>query len=250
MTVRRDGSRICVFEAERLVNVKLTWEWGGGRTSSSGNNGSDSLSTTIGFILSLRITRYADFPPKSRPTANPEAKDAWSLLLCMKRPEEVDLRAAGSVSDDRDRVIWSLALDWIRQAVNILIGLRGQCVIRYIDRLEGLTARLEFRVITSKGLNNSYAWFSWWLDLDDDVVADERMSVNSQLHHCIGGGTNQKVDRWTTRRNDFPGRTIEICTSIRIEDEMKWRGCRSESHDRCQHMNWPRLQGRSSDSRQ
>ena len=53
----------------------------------------------------------------------------------MKRPEEVDLRAAGSVSDDRDRVIWSLALDWIRQAVNILICLRGQCVIRYIDRL-------------------------------------------------------------------------------------------------------------------
>ena len=53
----------------------------------------------------------------------------------MKRPEEVDLRAAGSVSDDRDRVIWSLALDWIRKAVSILIGLRGQCVIRYIDRL-------------------------------------------------------------------------------------------------------------------
>ena len=47
----------------------------------------------------------------------------------------MDLRAAGSVSDDRDRVIWSLALDWIRQAVNILICLRGQCVIRYIDRL-------------------------------------------------------------------------------------------------------------------
>ena len=55
----------------------------------------------------------------------------------MKRPEEVDLRAAGSVSDDRDRVIWSLALDWIRQAVNILICLRGQCVIRYIDMLSG-----------------------------------------------------------------------------------------------------------------
>ena len=53
----------------------------------------------------------------------------------MKRPEEVDLRSAGSVSDDRDRVIWSLALDWIRQAVNILICLRGQCVIRYVDRL-------------------------------------------------------------------------------------------------------------------
>ena len=104
------------------------------------------------------------------------------------------LRAAGSVSDDRDRVIWSLALDWIRQAVSILIGLRGQCVIS-IDRFEGLTARLEFRVITSKGLNNSYAWFSWGLDLDDNVVADERMSVNSQLHHCIGGGTYQKVDR-------------------------------------------------------
>ena len=49
----------------------------------------------------------------------------------------MNLRAAGSVSDDRDRVIWSLALDWIRQAVNILICLRGQYAIRYIDRLSG-----------------------------------------------------------------------------------------------------------------
>ena len=56
----------------------------------------------------------------------------------MKRPrdaEDVDIRSAGSVSDDRDRVISSLALDWIRQAVNILICLRGLCVIRYVDRL-------------------------------------------------------------------------------------------------------------------
>ena len=57
----------------------------------------------------------------------------------MKRPrdvEEVDLRAAGSISDDCDRVIW-LALDWIQQAINILICLCGQCVIRYIDKLSG-----------------------------------------------------------------------------------------------------------------
>ena len=48
--------------------------------------------------------------------------------------EEVDLGAAGS-SDDRDRVIWLLALNWTRQAVNILIFLRGQCAMRYIDTL-------------------------------------------------------------------------------------------------------------------
>ena len=47
--------------------------------------------------------------------------------------EEVDLRAAGSISDDCDRV----ALDWIQQAINILICLCGQCVIRYIDKLSG-----------------------------------------------------------------------------------------------------------------
>ena len=96
----------------------------------------------------------------------------------MKRPEEVDLRDAGSVSDDRDRVIWSLASDWIRQAVNILICLRGSCVIRQVKRPEGLTTRFEFFVIIL-GLNKSYAWFGWRLDLDDGVVADEKMSVNS-----------------------------------------------------------------------
>ena len=31
----------------------------------------------------------------------------------------MDLRGAGSISDDRDGVIWLLALDWIQQAVNI-----------------------------------------------------------------------------------------------------------------------------------
>ena len=31
----------------------------------------------------------------------------------------MDLRGAGSISDDRDRVIRLLALDWIQQAVNI-----------------------------------------------------------------------------------------------------------------------------------
>ena len=30
------------------------------------------------------------------------------------------------------------------------------------------------------------------------------------------------------QRNNFPGRTIEIHTSIRIEEEMKWRARRSE----------------------
>ena len=70
------------------------------------------------------------------------------------------LRAAGSVSDDRDRVIWSLALDWIRQAVNILICLRGQCVIRYIDMLSG-SKDLQL------DLNSA---FSWRPDLDETVV--------------------------------------------------------------------------------
>ena len=65
---------------------------------------------------------------------------------------------------------------------------------RQVKRLEGLTTRFEFFVIIF-GLNNFYARFSWGLDLDDDVVADEKMSVNSQSHHCIGGGTYQKVDR-------------------------------------------------------
>ena len=75
-TVRKDGSRICVSEGEKLVSVKLTWKWGGGRTSDSGHNGSDSLSTSVGFILNLRIMRYADFPPQSRHTSNIEAKNA------------------------------------------------------------------------------------------------------------------------------------------------------------------------------
>ena len=60
---------------------------------------------------------------------------------------------------------------------------------RQAKRLEGLTTRFEFFVIIL-GLNNSYAWFGWRLDLDDDVAADEKTSVNSQLHHC----TYQKVD--------------------------------------------------------
>ena len=54
--------------------AELTWEWGGGRTSGSGHNGSDSLSM-VGFILNLRIMRYTDFPPQFRHTANPKAKD-------------------------------------------------------------------------------------------------------------------------------------------------------------------------------
>ena len=54
----------------------------------------------------------------------------------MKWPEEVDLELREAIQMiEILRVIWSLALDWIRQAVNILICLRGQCVIRYIDRL-------------------------------------------------------------------------------------------------------------------
>ena len=42
----------------------------------------------------------------------------------MKRPrdaEEIDLRAAGSISDDYDRVIW-LALDWIQQAITVCVA--------------------------------------------------------------------------------------------------------------------------------
>ena len=80
----------------------------------------------------------------------------------MKRPrdvEEVDLRAAGSISDDCDRVIW-LALDWIQQAINILTCLCDQCVIRYIDKLSD-----------SKDLKPDLnSTFSWRPALDETVA--------------------------------------------------------------------------------
>ena len=109
----------------------------------------------------------------------------------MKWPEEVDFRAAGSDSDDRDRVIWLLALDWIRQAVNILICLCGQCVIRYIDRLsclKDLQPELNFASLF-------LAQTILMLGLIGDLIPMMMWSINSQLHGCIGGGTYQKVDR-------------------------------------------------------
>ena len=224
--------------------AELIWEWGGGRTSGSGHNSSDSLSI-VGFILNLCIMRYADFPPQFRHTANPEAKDPWSLLFRMKWLEEVDFRAAGSDSDDRDRVIWLLALDWIWQAINILICLRGQCVIRYIDRLscsKDLQPELNFASLFP-------AWTILVLSLVGNLILMMMWSVNSQLHGCIGGGTYQKVDHWTTRHNDFLRCTIKIPA---LGLRMKWNGelailSLTGSHDQCQHMNWPHLQGRSSD---
>ena len=80
-TVRRDGRRICVFKGEKLVSVKLIWKWGGGRTCGSGHNGSDSFSTPVGFILNLRVMRYADFPPQSRHAANPEPKNSLIIIF-------------------------------------------------------------------------------------------------------------------------------------------------------------------------
>ena len=112
--------------------------------------------TSVGFI----IVRYTDFPSQSCHTTNPEDKDAWlflPLLLCMKKPqdaEEVDLRAAGSVSDDWNRVIW-LTLDWIQQAINILICLCGQCAIRYINTLCNLR---DSRSDLNSTLSLSIAW--------------------------------------------------------------------------------------------
>lgn len=93
---------------------------------------------------------------------------------------------------------------------SILICLRGQCVIRDIETLsDSKDSRPDLdsafiRVIITYNahvgfaefddtyllkffncLNYSCPGFSWRLDLDDEVVADEKMSVHSLLRHEI-----------------------------------------------------------------
>ena len=144
--VCRDGRRICIFKGGKLVSVKLTWKWGGGRTCGSGHNGSDSFSTSAGFILNLCIMRYADFPPQSHHAANPEPKNGL-IILFSKCPFHMKMM-------QKKRRVLELrgVLPMISTDLN-LTCLRGQSVIRYIDTLSdsrdwppGLNSALSFSI--------------------------------------------------------------------------------------------------------
>ena len=118
----------------------------------------------------------------SHHTANFEAKDGLIIILVSfiitsvsyeeeAEEEEEDLRA---VRINFDLSTWSMCHKIHQRA----------------KRPEGFTTRLEFRVIIFNGLNNSYAWFSWRLDLDSDFSK----FASATLYWCqVGGGT---TERW------------------------------------------------------
>ena len=93
---------------------------------------------------------------------------------------------------------------------------------RQVKLLKRLTTRVEFCVIIS-GSNNSYAWFSWRLDPNDDVVSKFPIAWLYRWRYLSEGWPLNYPTQWFSK-------THNQNTSIRIEDEMKWRARHSESH--------------------